>query len=108
MAHDGSGLNPGQQRKIRIIEKVFGVQWRDRFAGMAIDAIYNRAIQDDRKPLFCKVDKNRKDRLSEMLKNYNVTMAELISAMIDMHYDRYIEQRRDIMSGIANDYSGVN
>jgi hypothetical protein len=101
-------LNPGQLRKIRIIEKHFGANWREDNPGIAVDALYNRAIQDDRKPLFCKIDAMRKARLSEMIKSYNITMAELISAMIDVQYDRYTEQQRSIMSGIAADYSGGN
>lgn len=99
-------LNPGQQRKIRIIEKTFGLEWRDRFPEKAIDAIYNMAIHDDRKSVFCKVDKDRKDKLSEMLESYDTTMGEFIGMMIDAYYDRYVEQQQNMVSGIAENYSG--
>lgn len=105
--NSSSLLNPGQQRKIRIIEKSFGEDWRNQYAGMAIDAVYNLAIQDDRKSVFCKIDKHRKDRLTEMLDYYDTTMGDFIGMMIDAHYETYTEQRRSIISGIAEDFSGI-
>jgi hypothetical protein len=100
-------MNPGQQRKIRIIEKTFGDNWRDQYPDMAIDAVYNLAIQDDRKSVFCKIDKQRKEKLTEMLHYYDTTMGDFISMMIDTHFDQYQEQRRSVISGIAEDYSGI-
>lgn len=102
-----NNLNPGQQRKIRIIEKAFGADWRDQHPGMAIDAVYNLAIQDDRKSVFCKIDKERKDRLTEMLDYYDTTMGDFIGMMIDAHFESYQTQRRSIISGMAEDYSGL-
>jgi hypothetical protein len=99
-------MNPGQLRKIRIIEKSFGDNWRDQFPDTAIDAIYNVAINDDRKSLFCKVDKHHKERLSEMLKHYDTTIGDFIGMLIDAHYEQYQEQRRKILTGIAEEYSG--
>ena len=108
MANDiPSNLNPGQQRKIRIIAKTFGDNWRDQYSDMAVDAVYNLAIQDDRKSVFCKIDKSRKEKLTEMLHYYDTTMGDFISMMIDTHYDRYQDQRLSIISGIAEDYSGM-
>ena len=101
-----AAVNPGQQRKIRIIEKTFGENWRDQHPNMAIDAVYNIAINDDRKSLFCKIDRLRKDKLNEMLDHYDVTMGEFIGRMIDLQYEQYQEQRRSIVTGIADDYSG--
>jgi hypothetical protein len=100
-------LNPGQQRKIRIIEKEFGSNWRNQYPGMAVDAVYNIAIKDDRKSVFCKIDKHRKDKLQQMLDHYDTTMGDFIGMMIDIHYDNYLEQRKSIVSGIAADYSGM-
>lgn len=100
------GLNSGQLRKIRIIEKNFGPEWRDHYPGMAIDAVYNLAIRDDRKSVFCKIDKTRKDKLGEMLSHYDATMGEFIGKLIDAQYDHYVEQCSSIVSGIAEDYSG--
>ena len=100
-------LNPGQQRKIRIIEKVFGEEWRSVYEGMAIDAVYNLAIQDDRKSVFCKIDRQRKDKLTEMLDAYSTTMGDFIGSMIDAQYQTYQQQRRTIVCGIAEDYSGL-
>jgi hypothetical protein len=105
--HSSTHLNPGQQRKIRIIEKTFGVDWRTQYPDMAIDAVYNIAIQDDRKSLFCKIDKHRKEQLAEMLKEYNVTMGELIGSMIDDYFARLIEQQKRKVIGIAEDFSGM-
>lgn len=109
MANDNStnSLNPGQARKIRIIEKTFGKEWQDQHPGMAVDAVYNLAIQDDRKSLFCKIDKFRKDKLAEMLDYYDTTMGDFISMMIDTHYENYQEQRKSIITGIAQDFSGM-
>ena len=104
---DKSGiLNPGQLRKIRIIEKNFGDNWRDRYPDMAIDAVYNLAIQDNRKSVFCKIGKDRKEKLAEMLEIYGTTMGDFIGTMIDEYYERYTEQRRDMVTGIADEYSG--
>lgn len=102
-----SPMNPGQQRKIRIIEKTFGANWREQYSDMAIDAIYNLAINDDRKSLFCKIDKQRKDKLTEMLDYFDTTMGDFIGMMIDTHYETYLERRRSIISDIAEDFSGM-
>lgn len=98
--------NPGQLRKLRIIEKNFGSDWRKQYTDMAIDAVYNLAINDDRKSIFCKIDKTRKDKLSEMLGHYDTTMGDFIGMLIDAQYERYVEQRLSIVSGMADDYSG--
>src|ERR1044072_2920228 len=103
MADSDQVLNPGQLRKIRIIEKAFGDNWRDQFPEMAIDAVYNRAINDDRKSLFCKIEKAHKDRLSEMLKYYDTTMGDFVGMLIDAHYEQYQEQRRRLLTGIAEE-----
>jgi hypothetical protein len=105
--HSSTHLNPGQQRKIRIIEKMFGTDWRTQYPDMAIDAVYNIAIHDDRKSLFCKIDKQRKEQLTEMLDYYDTTMGDFIGMMIDTHYMTYQDQRRSIISGIAEDFSGM-
>lgn len=109
MANDNStnNLNPGQARKIRIIEKTFGENWQQQYPEMAVDAVYNLAIQDDRKSLFCKIDKFRKDKLAEMLDYYDTTMGDFIGMMIDTHYENYQEQRKSIITGIAQDFSGM-
>jgi hypothetical protein len=99
-------LNPGQQRKIRIIEKSFGSTWPEIYPGMAVDAVYNLAIKDDRKSLFCKIDPMMKDKLAEMLAHYDTTMGEFIGMMIEQWFDRYSEQCRNRLSRIADDYSG--
>lgn len=104
---NSTNLNPGQVRKIRIIEKTFGPDWRNQYPDMAIDAVYNLAIQDDRKSVFCKIDRERKDRLAEMLAYYDATMGDFIGMMIDDHYERYQQQRRSIISGMAEDYCGM-
>ena len=108
MANDTpSSLNPGQQRKIRIIAKNFGDNWREQYPYMAVDAVYNLAIKDDRKSVFCKIDKSRKEKLAEMLKEYNTTMGDLISSMIDDYHMRFQKQQQDKIIGIAADYSGI-
>ena len=100
-------LNPGQQRKIRIIERTFGPKWAETHSGMAIDAVYNLAIQDNRKSLFCKIDPAKKDKLAEMLSAYDTTMGDFIGMLIEDSYVKYAEQRRTMLSGIASDYSGA-
>ena len=100
------GLNPGQQRKIRIIEKTFGPEWAEVHPGMAIDAVYNIAIKDDRKSLFCKIDPVKKDKLAEMLEVYDSTMGEFIGSMIDDYYEKYQSRRQRSIAGLAEDYSG--
>ena len=100
-------LNPGQQRKIRIIEKTFGQDWQNQYTGMAIDAVYNLAIHDDRKSVFCKIDKARKDKLAEMLAAYNITMGDFIEVMIDSYHDRFVHQQKQKLLGIADDYCGL-
>ena len=99
-------LNPGQQRKIRIIGNIFGSNWREQHPGMAIDAVYNLAIRDERKSVFCKINKDQKQKLMEMIAHYDITMGDFISMMIDIHFEQYTEQRLNIVSGIADDYSG--
>jgi hypothetical protein len=100
-------LNPGQQRKIRIIEKIFGLDWREQYPEKAIDAVYNLAIQDDRKSVFCKIDRNHKEKLEDMLEIYGTTMGEFISTMIDEYHTRFLRQQHDKVTGIADDYSGT-
>ena len=46
-------------------------------------------------------------RLQEMIDWYGVTMGDFIGTMIDTHYQKFLEQRRNIVSGIADDYSGM-
>lgn len=99
-------LNPGQQRKIRIIEKTFGSNWSETYSGMAVDAVYNLAIKDNRKSLFCKIEPAKKDKLAEMLDYYDTTMGDFIGMMIEQWYENYSEQQRNRLSSIANDYSG--
>jgi hypothetical protein len=103
----GTDLNPGQQRKIRIIEKTFGPEWAGAYPNMAIDAVYNLAIKDDRKSLFCKIEPEKKEKLAEMLDFYDAKMGDFLGRMIDSWYERYQEQRRSMLQGIADDYSGV-
>jgi hypothetical protein len=100
-------VNPGQQRKIRIIEKTFGSAWSEDYPDMAIDAVYNLAIKDERKSLFCKIDPIKKDKLAEMLAHYETTIGEFIGMQIDNAYEVYTEQRQTRLSRIADDYSGT-
>jgi hypothetical protein len=104
--HDRVDINPGQQRKLRIIEKSFGPTWPEVYPGMAVDAVYNIAIKDNRKSLFCKIDPVKKDKLAEMLEIYGITMGDFIGSMIDKAYEVYAEQCRARLLGIANEYSG--
>lgn len=104
---EGSGLNPGQLRKIRIIEKTFGSNWQIQYAGMAVDAVYNIAIQDDRKSVFCKIDKERKTKLTEMLDHYDTTMGDFIGMMIDHYYQNYLDRKGKIVEELAEDFSGA-
>lgn len=101
-----SEINPGQQRKIRIIEKTFGPKWSDTYSGMAVDAVYNLAIKDNRKSLFCKIDPVKKEKLAEMLDHYDTTMGDFIGMMIEQWYEDYSEQQRRLLLSIASDYSG--
>jgi hypothetical protein len=98
-------LNPGQQRKIRIIVQTFGSNWPEIYPAMAIDAVYNLAIKDERKSLFCKIEPMKKDKLAEMLENYGTTMGDFIGVMIDDYYERFLQHQHERVRGIANDYS---
>jgi hypothetical protein len=64
-------------------------------------------LKDERKSLFCKIDKDKKDKLEQMLEYYHTTIGDLIGMMIEIHYDNFIEQKKNIISSIANTYSGV-
>jgi hypothetical protein len=97
--------NPGQTRKIRIITETFGPDWRDKFTGKAIDAIYNIAIHDDRKSVFFKTQPIRKDRLAEMVDYYDTTLGDFLGIMIDDYFDRYLEQRKKILNEMVVAYS---
>ncbi len=94
-------------RKIRIIIKTFGEGWRERYPGMAIDAVYNLAIKDDREPVFCKIDKQQKKKLREMTSQYEISIGEFLQEMIDVYYVKFQYQQKQIVSGMAQDYSGI-
>lgn len=101
------GGGPGQARKIRIIEKTFGSNWRDKFPNKAVDAVYNIAISDNRRSVFFKIQPELKDKLDEMINHYDATIGDFIGMLIDQQYEIYLEQRRNIVLGMAGDYSGI-
>ncbi len=81
-------------RKIRIIEKKYGPEWRLRYPNRKIDSIYNEVIGDTRKNLFCKIDSQIKDNLDEMVEFHKTSMSEFVEQLITAEYDRYLHNKK--------------
>jgi hypothetical protein len=96
----------GNARKIKIIEKNIGKNWREMYPDKSIDNIYRIAMKDDRAPLFCKISREQKQALRDMLEHYDTNAGDLVGIMIDTYYEFYINQHDDIIVGSASHYSG--
>lgn len=94
------------ERKIRIITKQLGTDWREKNPGRSIDAIYNEVVGDIRKNLFCKIDPEIKIYLDEMVDNYDMKMGELIERLIREEYEKYSERKINFSDDLANQFGG--
>jgi hypothetical protein len=93
-------------RKLKIIESRLGADWRKNHPDVAVDAVYNRLVGDDRKTLFCKVQPGTKAKLDEMVTHYEIKMGEFIEKLIEVEYEIFIQQRTKMMQNLARDFSG--
>ena len=94
------------QRKIKIIERQVGPDWKNTFDGARIDAIYNQITGDSRKNLFCKIRPTVKEHLDEMTVRYDIKMAELIERLIRDEYEKFIQRKQVYRSELANQFVG--
>jgi len=92
-------------RKIKIIEERYGFNWQSRFEGRSIDSVYKEITGDDRETLFCKIDADKKQKLNQMVKKYDVDLGTLMEQWIDEHYKDFSEQEETVLVGLASEYS---
>jgi hypothetical protein len=92
-------------RKIRIIEAALGADWRTLHEGWSIDRIYNHVQGDDRKNLFCKVQGDIKAKLDEMVVEYDVDMAVLISQMIEAKHADFLVHKSTYTARLASQFA---
>jgi hypothetical protein len=92
-------------RKIRIIERELGPDWRTEYPEGSIDAIYNIVMGDDRKNLFCKVDPETKTKLDEMVEYNDMQMSSLVEKLVHEEYDRYTQDRDARVNKIASQFA---
>lgn len=95
------------KRKIRIIEKELGEDWRKQHPNKSIDAIYNIVMGDSRKNLFCKVDPETKEQLDEMVEYHDMQMSSLVEKLVQEEYDRYTQERDARVSHIASQFANL-
>jgi len=95
------------KRKIRIIEKELGEDWKKQHPGKSIDAIYNIVMGDARKNLFCKVDPETKNQLDEMVEFHDMQMSSLVEKLVQEEYDRYTRERDARVSHIASQFANA-
>lgn len=93
------------RRKIRIIEKELGADWKNQHSGKSIDAIYNIVMGDVRKNLFCKVDPETKEKLDEMVEYNDMQMSSLVERLVREEYDRYTQDRDARVAHIASQFA---
>lgn len=94
------------ERKIRIIRRQLGDDWKERNPNRSIDAIYNEVVGDIRKNLFCKIDPEIKIYLDEMVDNYDMKMGELVERLIRDEYDKYSKRKANFSDDLANQFGG--
>lgn len=92
-------------RKIKILEKEVGIDWKKKYPGRSVDSVYNQIMGDDRKNLFCKINPVIKGQLDEMVDIYDVRMAELVERLIEAEYDRFRHQKRKVSEDLANEFT---
>lgn len=101
----GNEMSYATIRKIKIIEKEFGSNWKSQHKGKSIDAVYNMIIGDTRKNLFCKIDPEIKQCLDEMVDYHDVKMAELVEKLIEEEYDRFVTMRDAKVAEMASQFT---
>lgn len=94
------------ERKLRIIHRKAGENWRDQYPGKSIDAVYNLVTGDDRKNLFSKVTPTVKKHLDEMSNYEGANMSEMLEKCIEEAYSRHLEQRSQRSREVTDQYSG--
>lgn len=93
------------RRKIAIITKNVGPNWRELYPHRKIDSIYNEIVGDNRKNLFCKIRPETKTRLDEMVDHYGIPMSELIQRLIDDHFADFEHERNVAVEQIVQQYT---
>ena len=93
------------ERKIRIIEKELGADWKDQRPNQSIDAIYNSIVGDTRKNLFCKIQAESKAKLDEMTSAHKTGMAEFVEQMIDAEHARFQARRSEGEKALLAEFS---
>lgn len=92
-------------RKLKIIEDKLGSDWRASHPGMSIDRIYNTVTGDERKNLFCKINPRVKAKIDEMVREYDVDMAELIERMIEDKYETFVIGKSAYVTKLASQFA---
>lgn len=98
-------ISPATARKIKIIEDHFGDDWKS--LGKSIDALYNEAVGDNRKNLFCKIEPETKERLDEMLDFYNVKLAMFMERLIEAEYKTYTNNKSAIKEAFVKQFTNT-
>ena len=92
-------------RKIRIIKKELGNDWRKQYPEESIDKVYNIVMGDGRKNLFCKVEPDTKTQLDEMVDYHDMQMSSLVEKLVREEYDRYTQERDARVAHIASQFA---
>ncbi len=92
-------------RKIRILNEKVGSDWKEKYPGRSIDAVYNEVVGDKRKNLFCKIAPEVKDLVDELADGYDMKMAALMERLIKAEYERYTERKSNYSNDLANEFT---
>ena len=94
-------------RKLRIIEERLGSDWKTKHPNLSIDAVYNNVVGDERKNLFCKIAPESKQMLDEMVRYFDLKLAEWIERVIDEEHKKYTENKTRKVKEVARNFSGA-
>ena len=97
-----------KERKEKIISSHFGENWKIEYSNMSIDALYKKAIGDERKTLFCKVTPECKKFLDEMVEHNDIMKSELVESMIRKEYSKFKNNMDYKIDNLINQFVDLN
>ena len=69
------------KRKLRHIEAVFGLNWRDRLSATSIDAAYRKAVADCREALYVRISPRAKLNLCTLAEASGATVSQIVEGL---------------------------